>query len=89
MPLLQLTNAVTYPTETEQVLAFYTESERLTRFLSGVNKPGFGTFFEALSKGARFDTALNKGFGSRFPSLDALEREFKTYATNDSGAPEP
>ncbi len=87
--LAELTSAVSYPAEVEQVLAFYSESERLTRFLSAASKPGFAIFFEALSQGARFDTALGKGFGTRFPSLDALEREFKTYATNESGVSEP
>ncbi len=89
IPLAELTSAVAYPVEVERVHAFYSESERLTRFLSAANKPGFATLFEALSKGARFEKALAKGFGSRFPSLDALEREFKTYATNESGASEP
>jgi hypothetical protein len=86
--LAELANAVSYPADVEDVHAFYSESERLTRFLSGANKPAFATFFDALSKGARFETALGKSYGSRFPSLDALEREFKTYATNDSGVPE-
>lgn len=89
IPLGELTTAVSYPAEVEQVQAFYSESQRLTRFLSAAGKPGFATLFEALSKGARFETALAKGFGSRFPSLDALEREFKTYATNESGVSEP
>ena len=87
--LADLSCAVSYPAEVEDVHAFYSESERLTRFLSAANKTAFATFFEALSKGARFETALGKSFGTRFPSLDALEREFKTYATNESGAPEP
>lgn len=86
--LTELTSAVTYPADVPAVQAFYAESERLARFLSAASKQGFGTLFDALSKGARFDTALSKGFGSRFPSLDALEREFKTYATNDRGVPE-
>lgn len=87
--LAELTNAVAYPVEVERVHAFYSESERLTRFLSAAGKPGFATMFDALAKGARFETALAKGFGGRFPSLDALEREFKTYATNESGVSDP
>jgi len=82
LPLAELTSAVAYPAEEEKVAAFYAESEKLARFLSGVDKAGFGTLFEALAKGARFETALAKGFGSRFPSVEALEREFKTYATS-------
>ena len=89
IPLAELTTAVSYPADVVQVQAFYRESERLARFLSAVSKPGFGILFESLSKGARFETALSKGFASRFQSLDALEREFKTYATDDSGASEP
>jgi hypothetical protein len=85
IPLAELTTAVTYPVEVEQVHAFYAESERLTRFLSAADKPGFGVLFEALAKGARFETALARGFAGRFQGLDALEREFKSYATNDSG----
>ncbi len=89
VPLAELTAAVSYPAEVEKVHAFYTESEKLARYLSGADKAGFGRFFEALAKGARFETALRNGFGSRFPSLDALEREFKTYATNESGVSDP
>jgi len=85
LPLGELTSAVTYPAEVEKVAAFYAESEKLARFLSGVDKAGFGTFFEALAKGARIESALSRGFGSRFPSLDALEREFKAYALNGGG----
>jgi hypothetical protein len=85
VPLAELTSAQAYPQEVLQVGAFYSESERLTRFLSAADKAGFGVFFDAQSKGARFQTALAKGFGGRFPSLEALEREFKGYATNESG----
>lgn len=87
--LAELTSAVAYPADAIQVQAFYAESERLARFLSAANKSGFGILFDALSKGARFDTALARGFAGRFPSLDALEREFKSYATNESGVSLP
>jgi len=86
IPLGQLTSLVAYPQDVPRVHVFYAESERLARFLSGANKRGFGTFFEALSKGNRFDSALNKGYGSRFSSLDALESEFKAYASKDHDA---
>jgi hypothetical protein len=85
IPLAQLTSAMSYPQDTAQVGIFYNESERLVRFLTATDKRAFGVFFDALSKGNRFDTALSKGFGSRFSNLDALEREFKTYATTDAG----
>jgi hypothetical protein len=38
-----------------------------------------------MSKGNRFDTALNKGFAARFINLESLDREFKTYATQQNG----
>jgi hypothetical protein len=83
--LAQLTNAVTYPIDPAQVEVFYDEAERLVRFLSAANKQGFARLFEALSKGNQFETALNKGFAGRFINLDALEREFKDYATKEHG----
>jgi hypothetical protein len=83
--LAQLTSAVAYPTNPAEVEVFYDESERLVRFLSGANKQGFARFFDALSKGNQFETALNKGFAGRYINLDALEREFKDYATKEHG----
>lgn len=85
IPLQTLTSAVSYPNQGHLVTVFYDESQRLVRFLSSANRTGFATFMDAMSKGNRFDTALTKGFGSRFPSLDALEREFKEYATKEHG----
>ncbi len=86
LPVAQLTALLAYPQDPVQVGVFYSESERLVRFLSAADKRGFGAFFEAMSKGNRFDTALSKGFGSRFINLDALEREFKPYAIHENGA---
>ena len=86
MPLLQLTALAAYPQEDLQVATFYAESEKLARYLSSVDKRGFGVFFEALSKGNRIDSALGKGFGSRFSSLEALETEFKAYASKNDDA---
>ena len=83
MPLVQLTSLLAYPEDTLQVTTFYAESEKLVRYLSSVDKRGFGAFFEAMSRGNRIDTALSKGFGTRFSSLDALESEFKAYASKD------
>ena len=87
--LSQLTSLTTYPQDVLQVSTFYAESEKLARYLSGVDKRGFGVFFDALSKGNRFDSALGKGFGSRFSSPDALETEFKAYASKDHDAAAP
>jgi hypothetical protein len=86
IPLAGLTGAPTYPAGENQVITFYAESQRLVRFLIGVNAHQFQAFLDDLSKGARFETALQREFGGRFMSLDALEREFKSYATKDYAA---
>ena len=83
LPLALLCEARSYPADPVQVSVFYNQSERLVRFLSSIDKKGFQTFFDAMSKGARTDSALQKGFGSRFSSLDSLEKEFRVYATKD------
>ena len=86
MPLDKLINARSYPSDTKQVGPFYAESERLVRFLNVTDKRGFLAFLEAMSKGARFETALSRAFGSRFSGVDSLEREFQTYASKNDPA---
>jgi hypothetical protein len=80
IPIAKLTSAVSYPEDVTQVPIFYQESEKLVAFLRAQNTEGFITFMDALSHGSRFDTALEKGYGTRFSSIDALEREFSEYA---------
>jgi len=80
IPIANLTSAVTYPDDVAQVSIFYQESEKLVAFLRAQDEAGFVTFLDALSHGNRLDTALAKGFGTRFGSLDALDREFAPYA---------
>ena len=89
IPTGQLTAMLSYPQDAAQVPVFYNESERLVRFLSAADKRGFNGFFEAIAHGSRLETALNKGFGSRFMNLDALDREFKVYATQAHGTATP
>ena len=62
---------------------FYGESEKLVRFLAATDKQQFLAFFDALAHGNKFESALWKTFGARFPSLDALDREFKEDAAKD------
>jgi hypothetical protein len=85
VPLKDLTTLLTYPQDSAQVPVFYNQSERLVRFLTRTDKRGFSAFMEAMGKGNRIETALNKGFAARFINLEALEREFKTYATQTNG----
>lgn len=82
VPVAALTSAAAYPQDAEDVAAFYHESEKLVRFLSAADKRAFLSMLDAMGKGARLESALAHNFGNRFPSLDALEREFKPYATN-------
>ncbi len=78
----ELTGAMTYPAEDARVAAFYEESQKLVRFLSAADRGGFLAFLESMGKGAQFETAARTHFGNRFLNLDAVEREFKTYATS-------
>ncbi len=82
VPLADLTGAMTYPAENERVAAFYEESQKLVRFLCAADRNGFLTFLDAMGKGARFETAARNHFGNRFLNLDAVEHEFKSYATS-------
>lgn len=80
IPVANLTAAVTYPDDVIQVSIFYQESEKLVAFLRAQGEEGFITFMDAISHGSRLDTALWKGFGGRFPTVDDLDREFQDYA---------
>ena len=81
MTVADLTSAMTYPAEDARVAAFYEESQKLVRFLTASDHKGFVTFLDAMGKGALFETAARTHFGNRFLNLDAVEREFKSYAT--------
>ena len=82
IPLAQLTTMLVYPQEVEQVVAFYNESEKLVRFLSGADKKAFGDFLEALSRGARFESGLTKAYGTRYSNMEDMEEKFKQAATS-------
>lgn len=82
VPVADLTSAMSYPVDDTRVAAFYEESQKLVRFLCAADRNGFLTFLEAMGKGARFETAARNHFGNRFLNLEAVEREFKSYATS-------
>jgi len=83
IPLTELTSATSYPADVLKVSVFYSQSERVVRYLSSVDKAGFQRFLEALAQGSRFDTALSKGYSGKIFDLAALERAAKEYATRD------
>jgi len=85
IPIADLTGLTNYPVDVTQVHTFYNESERVVRYLSSVDKPGFLRLFEAMAQGNRFDVALNRAFPGRFSSLNALDAAAKEYATKDHG----
>jgi len=80
VPVAALTSALTYPDDVTKVAAFYTESERLVAFLREQSADGFVAFLDALSHGSTMQTALEKGFGTRFSSMDVLDKEFSEFA---------
>ena len=80
IPVPTLTSMAAYPDDVTQVSIFYKESEKLVAFLRAQSTEGFITFMEALGHGSTLDDALSRGFGSRFPTIDDLDREFAAYA---------
>lgn len=80
IPLDRLTHAVSYPAEVSEVVAFYTESEKLVRFLNAADKTKFLTLVEALARGSLFENALHSAFGTLYPTPAQLEASFRPYA---------
>ena len=80
VPLDRLTQAVTYPSDVNEVLAFYTESEKLVRFLNAADKTKFLVLLDALAHGSLFENALHKAYGTLYPTPTQLEAAFRPYA---------
>ena len=80
VPLDRLTHAVAYPAEVNEVLAFYTESEKLVRFLNAADKSKFLVLVEALARGSLFENALHTAYGTLYPTPLQLEASFRPYA---------
>jgi len=88
IPLARLTAIGAYPSG--DIAVFYRESERLVRFLVGVDRTAFFSFLDAMAQGEHFDSALSRSYRGRFSDLDALEKEFVVYASETAktiGAP--
>ncbi len=80
LPLDRLANALTYPAQVKEVLAFYTESEKLVRFLNAADKTRFQNLLDLLAHGSLFENALHSSFGTLYPTPHLLEEAFKPYA---------
>jgi hypothetical protein len=83
IPLSRLTTLADYPVSGE-IDVFYHESERLVRFLAGVDPAAFRALLDAVAKGESFDTALSRLYSGRFFDVAALEKEFVSYASKDA-----
>jgi hypothetical protein len=86
LSLVSMLELLAYPSDERQIGTFYDQSEKLVRFFCRESKTKFVMFLEGMSHGNRFESALWKAYGGRFASVDALEREFRTYATKDHGS---
>ena len=90
IPLERLTQAVTYPSSVNEVLAFYTESEKLVRFLNAADKTRFLVMLDALARGSLFENALHTAYGTLYPTPTQLEAAFRPYAiTTPAGGTDP
>jgi hypothetical protein len=82
IPVAEFVALAAYPRSQDAVMAFYAESEKLTRFLCSTDKDAFLKFLETMSKGALFESAMRAHFGRQFHDTAALEKAFKPYATS-------
>jgi hypothetical protein len=67
----------------QEVAIFYQESERLVRLLDATDASAFRGC-STRSRGESFDTALSRPYSGRFFDVDALEKEFLPYASQDA-----
>jgi hypothetical protein len=88
IPLSRLTTLADYPASGE-IDVFYHESERLVRFLAGVDPVAFRALLDAVARGESFDTALARQYSGRFFDVAALEKEFVSYASKDGETSQP
>jgi hypothetical protein len=81
IPLDELITANDYPTETEKVGYFYTESVRMVQFLIEDHpKQDFLEFLQNLADGMKFENAFDRVYGSIYPNMEAFETKFKDVA---------
>jgi hypothetical protein len=70
---------------TEQVEAFYDESERLVRFLARTDKARFLNLLDALAHKETFDSAFPRVYAGTFASRVDFEEKFREYMSKDYG----
>ena len=82
--LSRLTTLADYPASGEIDL-FYRESERLVRFLTGVDPVAFRALLDAVARGESFDTALSRCYSGRFFDVAALEEGIRLICIEGCG----
>ncbi len=75
-----------YPAAPDAVSAFYTQSERLVRFLVGKDKASFLGLLDAQARHQPFEPTVLRLYSGKFASLASLEEQFRTYATGPASA---
>ena len=81
--LKDLTSAVDYPRSTDEVTAFYTESQRLVNFFY-YQHGGMGPllkFIKVQSDGSQFDSAWREVYSGKYSDQQAFENKFITFLT--------
>jgi hypothetical protein len=85
IPLKDLTSAIDYPKSKDEVMVFYTESQRLVSFLY-YQHGGMAPLMKLVklqSEGARFDSAWREVYGSKYSDQQAFEDKFIAYLTKE------
>lgn len=84
IPIESLTSAVDYPSDKEDVAAFYAESQRLIAYLC--DQEGIGLllkFMKRQSEGRTFVTAMQETYSKQFKDLETFEKKFRLDATTE------
>jgi len=81
IPIKDLTSALDYPRDEKQVLAFYTESERLITMLyfQYGGTENLMQFLKLQSQGAQFDSAWHDVYGREHGEQRAFEDKFTAF----------
>ncbi len=81
IPLAELAAAGSYPEDPVRVVAFYAESVRLVQMLVEDHPDcSFIEFLQAMADGAKFETAIDRGYGRYYRNLEVFEERFREAA---------
>ena len=81
MPLDQLTTLTVYPADLPAVAQLYQSSEKLVRFLmTDAPIDRFPRFFEAMLRGADFQSTVTQIYGDKYPTFDVFAQRYARLA---------